>query len=160
MSIALVGEAVRVPLVGGTFYTLVSAEDLEKVLEHRWYAQPGVWTTYAKSHGPGRSTYLHRFVLGANKTNYVDHIDGNGLNNIRSNIRLVNNSTNMHKANFKTGQTGLRGVHKHGDKFVARVTINLKKHYIGIYETAIEAHVAYLAYRRKMGLEDVNSLSR
>ena len=51
-------------------------------------------------------TYLHRFLLDAEASEIVDHIDGNALNNSRSNIRIVTQSENQRSARRLPGRYG------------------------------------------------------
>lgn len=81
----------------------------------------------------------------------IDHIDGNKSNNSIENLREVNRSVNMQnmkKAKINN-KCGLLGVGKKGDKFRARIKINGKQISIGIFDTAQEAHLAYLNEKRK-----------
>lgn len=80
---------------------MVSDEDYERVMQFKWYANPG-HTGNGKS---GRSVkwyarcnkagYMHRFIMGYPAHLVVDHIDGDGLNNQRDNLRIVTFAENM-----------------------------------------------------------------
>ncbi len=79
-------------------FAMVDDEDFEILLGWKWYAKKGHGTTYAVavfSHPFQRVIPLHRFIMGAKKGSQVDHIDGNGLNNQRSNLRICNHSENQ-----------------------------------------------------------------
>lgn len=72
-------------------YAMVSDEDYERVSQFKWYANPGrrqgsVQSCYARCRAAG---YMHRFIMGYPSHKVVDHIDGNGLNNQRENLRVV-----------------------------------------------------------------------
>jgi hypothetical protein len=81
-------------------YTQVSAEDYTRVNKHRWYRSQGnkheiVPKHYARSVIDGRSISMHHFLLGKPTKGFiVDHIDGDGLNNRRDNLRTVTLSQN------------------------------------------------------------------
>ena len=72
---------------------------------YKWYARKSSGTSYAFGYlATGDSikiTYLHHVIVGYPLNGLVvDHIDGNGLNNVRANLRIVTkaiNSTNTHK---------------------------------------------------------------
>lgn len=68
-------------------------------------------TTYVKGYVDGVSVYLHRVVMGAPKGMLVDHIDGNGMNCTRGNMRLCSrreNSWNSQKRDAsKSGYIGV-----------------------------------------------------
>jgi len=92
----------QIPLTQGKF-ALVDDCDFERVNQFKWYAirmNKGKELFYARRHitvyGKDKMQYLHRFLLGiTNSKIKVDHKDGNGLNNIRSNIRLATQSQNL-----------------------------------------------------------------
>jgi hypothetical protein len=80
---------------------------------------------------------------------YVDHIDGNKFNNYIENLRLSTNQLNQlnlnnnHQTNNTSGYRGVTWSHEK-NKFAARIMINHKNKHIGYYETAKEAHKAYI----------------
>jgi len=80
---------------------------------------------------------MHRFLLSPPEDKWVDHIDGDGLNNRRSNLRLVSPSQNGH--NRKT-----RGYIKRPNGFQAYITINRKWIHLGLFSTEEEAHQAHM----------------
>ncbi len=74
----------------------------------------------------------------------VDHIDRNRSNNKWLNLTETNRSENMLNANiYPSNTTGFKGVspHKNGG-FVANITVNKKRHYLGKFKTIDEAHNA------------------
>jgi hypothetical protein len=96
----VVGDAVVIHLQGGK-QTIVDAEDLPKLLE-----LPVRWTHYMRPHGKecvqcslpigrvnGKLQYqviqLHRYIVDAPSNIFIDHKDGNGLNNRKSNLRFM-----------------------------------------------------------------------
>ncbi len=88
----------------------VSEVDYPRVAAQRWYARRSQYTWYAT----GRNgLLLHRYILRAPKALFVDHIDGNGLNNVRENLRLATpheNSANK-RLRYPLGGHGFRGVY-------------------------------------------------
>ncbi len=74
----------------------------------------------------------------------VDHINGNGLDNRRANLRLATFAQNARNHRlFKNNSTGFRGVHlqKQSGRFVAYIGNPPK--YLGIYTDALTAAKAY-----------------
>lgn len=77
---------------------------------------------------------------------YCDHIDGDGLNNQRGNLRLTTRSGNaQNRRILTTTKTGYKGVHQVGKYYRATITYNRKIYQLGTYETAEAAHEAYKA---------------
>lgn len=92
----------------------VDDEDYAALTEHSWYAQVIPLKTSTKvyavrSVGKTR-VYMHRVIMKAEKGQEVDHADGNGLNNCRTNLRLCDKSHNQINRS-SVGPTGYRGVH-------------------------------------------------
>ena len=86
---------------------LVDDEDFEYINQFKWSAHKDGKTKntfYATGHGKrinGKraSTSIHMFVMGKKQGFVIDHIDGNGLNNQKSNLRFVThrgNGQNLH----------------------------------------------------------------
>lgn len=97
-------------------------------------------------------TYLHRVImeriLGRTllRMEKVDHIDGNGLNNIRSNLRILSHSKNL--ANRpKTIRTANRfkGITqcKRTGKWQAKIMFEYKTIHLGTYINDVDAAIAY-----------------
>ncbi|MBN1362949.1 MAG: HNH endonuclease [Sedimentisphaerales bacterium] len=86
--------------------------------------------------------------MKAPKGMVVDHIDGNGLNNRRSNLRLCTpqqNQWNRCVSRARLQQGLFKGVHHRTDsgKPCARITYRGKTLHLGVFDTAIEAAKAY-----------------
>lgn len=131
-----------------------------------WYAVESRNTKYVQgkiSVGDGKQerVHLHRYILGCgnfNKDSVVDHIDTNGLNNKRDNLRLVDIKGNSH--NRKTPNRKSRSNHLNvawvSERSKWRVTIcrDLKIHHFGDYEDLNEA--IDVAKRERKALTDGN----
>ena len=94
---------------------------------------------YAQLCIKGSTKYLHRLILNAPRGYLVDHIDGDTLNNQKSNLRIVSQHGNQHNAKGKVNQTGFPNVRKLGKRFQGRVKVMGRKISIGAFETAAEA---------------------
>lgn len=89
---------------------------------------------------------MHRQLLGlqdAPRSVHVDHGDGNGLNNLRQNIRACTPADNSRKRKSKNGHRGMRGVQRQGSRFIARIGVGGQYLYLGSFGTAQEASAAY-----------------
>jgi hypothetical protein len=88
-----------IPLTRG-FVAQVDDDDFERLMEWKWYAQIGHNKRHYANHKPrgGPALVMHRLVIGAKSGEFVDHIDGDGLNNQRNNLRLCTNRQNQRNA--------------------------------------------------------------
>jgi hypothetical protein len=132
---------------------LVDDNIYEAVSHLKWYAIKtyGIW--YAARHSSRtedaqhkqRVILLHWLVIGKPpKGMMVDHIDGDGLNNQRSNLRFATNRVNQrNQIGHRNGRLAGATFHKGTKKWQAQVLINGKKKYLGIFDTEWEAHEAY-----------------
>ena len=87
-----------VPLANARGYALVDAEDLDRTASISWSWMKPRNTTYAKGRVDGKQTTLHRFILGARAGQFVDHVNGDGLDNRKTNLRFgtrAQNAQNM-----------------------------------------------------------------
>lgn len=86
--------------------------------------------------------YMHRVILDAGCM-VVDHIDHDGLNNQRSNLRLATIQLNSANNRSLTNKHGFKGVVARGEKFRARIKLAGKDMSLGIFETVEDAARAY-----------------
>ena len=91
---------VWVPLtgkVGAGICVLVDRHQAESVMALPWYIHRphGSRTRYARTTVGRKTIYLHRFVFGAAPGHEIDHIDGDGLNNMLSNLQAVSHAENI-----------------------------------------------------------------
>lgn len=84
--------------VGKNHFVLIDEPDLDQVWPYGWCATTtyGVHSkhTYASARIGGGPVFLHRWILGADQAAVVDHINGDGLNNRRENIRIGTQALN------------------------------------------------------------------
>jgi len=95
---------------------------------------------------PYYKQYLHRVLLGITAPHQiVDHINNNGLDNRRVNLRVTDKSGNaLNMRANKTKKSGLpKGVYKKRDKFRACIQITGVYMNLGTYKTIAEAEAAY-----------------
>lgn len=135
----------KINLMLGRF-ALVDNSDYEKVSKFKWYADKGSRTYYAKMVGGGKR--MHRFILGLRKNSRleVDHINNDGLDNRRSNLRLCNRSQNLQNARKRLrASSGFKGVcwHKQNKRWFAYIQKNKKFISLGTFKKEKEAALAY-----------------
>ena len=120
--------------------TLVDDEDYEWLNQWRWTAV----STHRRNGGyamrveKGRTILMHRMVLNAPAGVEVDHVNGNGLDNRRSNLRLATHAQGMaNRRRFKNSKSGFKGVHF--DKQLGKWKLVVSAH----FDTAEEAARMY-----------------
>jgi hypothetical protein len=81
----------------------------------------------------------------------IDHRDGNPLNNRWSNLRLASHANNAaNRPRLRNNTSGFKGVSfdRRRGKWIAQITKQGRRYFIGRYATAEEAHAAYVAKAR------------
>lgn len=133
---------------------LIDDEDAERVLACKWtliaIPRPNKTGYYARRNvqrnGRQHTILLHRFILNAPDGLQVDHINGDGLDNRRANLRLATNAQNH--CNMPATQSnpfGFRGVEAMGSpgKFKARIKVEGQIIRIGPFSTPEAAAHGY-----------------
>lgn len=125
--------------------TLVDDEDYERLMTIKWMLVSRKWTCYANANIRGKNLQIHRFILGVTDPKLqVDHIDGNGLNNQKSNLRVCLPGQNICNRRMAIAVSGFKGVHITGSgKWMATIRFNKKQYYLGSFLTKEEAARAY-----------------
>lgn len=138
----------EVPLTRG-FVAIVDDEDFDRVSRFRWCLQQGAKsrTAYATRREAPNSPkiWMHRWLLDAPDDVQVDHRNGNGLDNRRSNIRLCTpsqNATNRIRT-FANKSSSFVGVHRQRSRWVARIVVALKRVHLGVFASEIDAARCY-----------------
>ena len=129
------------------YIAFVDDDDYEKLNRFSWHVAVRPHTNYAGS-GSGRQRnykLMHNLVLATPAGMMVDHIDRNGLNNQKSNLRLSTRSQNFYNSVKRKGnRSGFKGVlQRPSGQFYAAIGYKGKKLFLGNYPTAQEAAVAY-----------------
>ncbi len=132
--------------VGTSLEATIDAADYPKVAELGAWAPSG--KGYASARVQGRKRiYLHRLILDAPDGIEVDHINGDHLDNRRSNLRFVTHSQNMQN---RTKARYLRGVKKlPSGRYGARLQLDKKYIHLGVFNTAEGAVQAARRGRRR-----------
>lgn len=126
--------------------TLVDDDDFEKLnLMGQWLLHQNKTNKYAVLAGHNKLA-MHNVILPPPIGLEVDHINRNGLDNQKSNLRHATRSqNNMNKDLNKNNTSGFKGVSwmERLKKFRAYVVKDYKQETIGYYKTAGEAAIAY-----------------
>lgn len=110
---------------------------------------------YAFTRVKNKTIYLHRLIARPQADQDVDHIDGNQLNNQRSNLRCVTRSRNNMNSRGRKNLHGFPGVTASNYRwYAANITLNKTRIYLGSYNTKEKAAEAYRkAYLAALGEE-------
>ena len=139
--------AKAIPLTRGK-YTLVDEEDYEWLMQLRWFAYCGKYTFYAVRSSLERSDKrqnikMHRLIMNCPKGMVVDHINHDGLDNRKKNLRICSHSENnrycrkSYVGNLYKGVSLLRG------RWQVNIRANNRSIYLGIYDSQEDAARVY-----------------
>jgi hypothetical protein len=118
---------------------LVDDEDFELVRQYKWFASKTKYTIYLKAVIDGKRIYLHCFLFG---TTGVDHENGNGLDNRRSNLRPCTQSQNLANSKPRMGRE-FKGVSKFRGQWRSCVVFDGRQYHLGIFSSEIKAAEKY-----------------
>jgi len=104
-----------------------------------WLASPHGRTVYASCCTGGRVVYMHRMIMRPRQGYVVDHIDGNGLNNRRCNLRVCTRRQNQANQGPRGGSSRFVGVYRHKNKWEAGIRCRGKRYYLGLFDDEVEA---------------------
>lgn len=143
------GDIVRIPLTKGR-EAIIDLADLPLVEGRSWFAQEARNSSgrfYVTAHGPdGQKLYLHRVILNAEAGQIVDHADGDGLNNLRCNLRLADYSLNgANRGPTRVNTSGFKGVFWNPDvgKWFSQIKVRGRYHRLGWFTEKSDAAEAY-----------------
>ncbi len=130
---------------------LFDPEDFLLIDSINWHIEQGY---VINTPGAGKTKIrLHRLIMRALPDEEVDHINRNRLDNRKSNLRLVPSRINAQNLPDirKNNTSGYRGVwySKKLGKWAASARLYYKRHHLGYYDTAEEAHTVVSAWRLK-----------
>lgn len=144
-----------IPLTMG-YFTKVDDDDYDKFAKKRWYAmrvkdkiRPSRVVYDGLGGGDRKSTrkYLSREIVGAKKGEWVDHINGDTLDNRKENLRICNPSENAgNRKRPRTNKSGYKGVRKANSRinpWRSQIIVEGKFIHLGNYKTRVEAAIAY-----------------
>lgn len=121
-----------------------------RVCDWSWKALRKPHTNYAvrlvKQGGRLREIRLHRFIMDAGPNDIIDHIDGNGLNCVRSNLRITDAAGNAQNRVASDGMSSeFKGVsfHRQTGRWTAQIRVEKRKRHLGLFVTEAEAAAAY-----------------
>lgn len=152
---------------------IIDKEDISRVSCYKWRLSKG-GTERSKCAGVitgnGKDTYtnsLHRHIMNCSDNMYVDHINGNRLDNRKCNLRIcTNQENNFNTVKRNTNTSEYKGVwfDKTRNKWVSEIKISGRKIFIGRYEDIKEAaftrlYAESLLHKEYMSIESKDILT-
>jgi hypothetical protein len=143
---------------------IVDTNDYDFLNQNKWHTYKicNTFYVYRRRHKnetfPTAKIAMHRLIMGAKKGEICDHIDGNGLNNKRDNLRKVSHRQNQqNRINDKRKSSKYPGVSwcNTYNKWVAQIDLNKHQTTLGRFNTEIEAFNKYKESLKEMTDEEV-----
>lgn len=144
-------------------FAIIDIEDRDKVMRHTWwttngYASSGYYIGNRKTGRKWKSLRMHRIIMGCDdSTKKIDHINGNRLDNRKSNLRFCSNqqnSFNMAQSarKNKNSTSRFKGVFydKKRNAWTSAIMKDYSRHFLGRFDSEIQAANAYNAAAKKM----------
>ena len=142
----------EIPLTQG-YVALVDDCDYERVSAHKWHAEPvprlsGI-CVYAQRtfrlEGKTCAIRLHRFLICPPPGLVVDHKNGDGLNNVRDNLRICSRSQNQWNRKQQNGKSQYKGVYLdlRNGKWVSQISAHGQRKHLGCFCAEIDAAREY-----------------
>jgi hypothetical protein len=129
---------------------IVDDDDFDYLSQFKWCANKHGKTFYAEradySHGKPKILYMHRVIIQTPSNMQVDHIDFNGLNNMKVNLRNCTHSQNiMNQRPNLNNSSKYKGVwwNKEKNKYHSQIRANQKRISIGYFTNEEDAAKAY-----------------
>lgn len=128
---------------------IVDDDDYEWLKKHSWTR---VKNGYVKLviHAGLTAMAMHRAIIKAKNGEIVDHINGDPLDNRKSNLRICTNQQNLfNRGKQKNNTTGYKGVSFSNGKFRSKTVLNGKSKHLGSFDNAVDAAKAYDEFAKK-----------
>jgi hypothetical protein len=130
---------------------LIDIEDIDRVSATKWYGQRSGRTIYVRATStkmlPVHHASLHMFIMRAEPGQRVDHINGNGLDNRKANLRFATvqqNNWNTLKTNSRHVTSRFKGVIlTSSGKWAAHITKDADFQALGLFDSEADAARAY-----------------
>lgn len=153
--ICIIGDGTAlIPLTPRGTFAVIDEADIPLVAQYPWscYRNPRTTSPYALANRANRNDYnagtifMHRLIMAAPKGVQVDHINGDGLDNRRANLRLCAERENaFNRRKHQPGSSRFKGVTKRSgyDRWRARIRVRGDLVALGDYATEDAAARAY-----------------
>ena len=143
-------ETMEIKMSNGA--TLIDSEDFNRVNGFNWFVnrqgkRRDIYYVVApiKINKKWTRIRIHRLILNANIGEIIDHINGDGLDNRKCNLRFCTHQQNIMNRRITNGTSKYKGVgwHKGANKWQVQICFNYKLKYLGLYTNEIDAAHRY-----------------
>ena len=158
------GDVAYITLTKG-YEAVIDVADVHLVAGRNWGAREilrkdgSTRVVYAESRARAQNSgqrgviLMHRVIAGTPCGMHTDHINCDGVDNRRSNLRVVTRCQNAHNARRRSDNTsGAKGITWHGPtgKWQARIRVNGKEHYLGLFSDIASASEEYGRHSKEL----------
>jgi hypothetical protein len=143
----------KIPLTQGK-YAIVDPEDYEELAKYKWFAKRCEGRFYAGRTVKKKTVRMHQVIIGDVEGKFIDHINHNGLDNRKANLRFATTQQNSwnkrkQKGNYSSQYKGVHWVESE-NKWRARITCKGRVMFIGYFDDEKAAAMAYDARAREL----------
>lgn len=114
--------SVEVSIIVGTYFwptIYIDQQDLFSLPSHKYWRlrtakNNNMYVVLNDIRTNGNPQFMHRYLMKPKEGEFIDHKDGNGLNNSRENMRIATiTQNNYNKSIHHNNKSGYKGVYMH-----------------------------------------------
>ena len=124
----------------------IDNDDFYKIKDYKWSVYKYGINYYASTSDKNKTIYMHRLIIDPPENMDVDHINNNGLDNRKDNLRIctrAQNSRNKRKGISKYSDYKGVSYNKRAKSYIAQIKYNYNCIFLGYFKNEIEAAKAY-----------------
>lgn len=125
---------------------IVDDEDYDYLMQWKWCALSNNNCFYGFRMDGRTGVVMHRAIMGAPDGMEIDHVNGDGLDNRRENLRVCTSAENgRNRRRYKNNTSGFKGVAWQAERkrYRARISVDKRKYHLGDFLTPEDAARAY-----------------
>lgn len=142
-------------------YAIVDDDDFDYLNQFKWcFSQGYAYRRTTPPNGEAKTIMMHREIFKGQEDKLIDHINRNGCDNRKENLRFCTHSQNSaNKPAMKMNSSGFKGVSylKRENAFLSMIAFNRKSYILGRFKTAEEASAAYIMKSKELYGEFTNT---
>jgi hypothetical protein len=137
--LAIINDEDRAEVRVGKQVGYVDRADLPLVQGYQWLCNG----RYAYARTDDGVVLMHRLIMGDGDKPFIDHVDGDGLNNQRHNLRFCTHAENMLNRRKMVGASRFKGVYASRGSWRAVIQVSKRRVQLGSFTTETMAARAY-----------------